>query len=543
MIRLLSLLLTPWAILVSSSLSLYLLNQENLDYNPAMLLPFLAAALIGVLIGYGIQQDSEKNQHYLAAPWLFYFAGPVFILWNTVDAYLSTPVSHWIWLLGAKALWLVSSLALKEVAPRRAAAFFAVFAALIILTDGVSFLTGALSGPSPGVKSEQSNLRSPPPSSEEGNGADLANIYHVILDAYQSDVLTATLDDDLHQGLRGFRFYPNNISVFGNTWVSIPSVFSGKTWKGEISSTEFAAQAFAAPNSLPALLERAGYSTTAYLHQEYPFEPNRFGQVFYHHEFATSRPWSDRAFLWVWMYAYWPKPLAQYMLGPSVIGRIQSGELSPQGFPVVSLDVFERFLAQEPALPGNGRYTFLHLLLPHPPYRLSADCEPRESADELNQYRCANQIVVQLLMELKRLGRFEESLIIIHADHGDDLDLQGLQVRQLRHDKADLDYLKTNSRALLLYKPPGGSGREVLRIEDDLTTLLDVAPTILGALGIEVPGSMEGHSLDKTATRSATRYFHVHDGLALYRYTIRDGSWDGVPENLGKTPAEESQSK
>lgn len=535
MVRFLSLALTPWAIFVSSSLSLYLLNQENLDYNPAVLLPFLGAAAAGLLIGYGIQYDSEKHRHYPSAPWAFYLAGPAFMLWNTLDGRLSTATVQWMWLIAVLAAWVLASLALKRRRPRDAAPYFALFAALIMAADAVAFVLGAESPGRQAWKTLEPPESTAPAGAMVSGSSDLPNIYHLILDGYQSDIFALTLDQPLRESLQGFRYYPQNISLYANTALSVPSVFSSTSWLGEVSAEAFAEQAFTAPDSLPVLLRAHGYDTTAYLNQEFAFEPNRFVTIDKHHEFATARPWTDRAFMWLWVYAYLPAPVARYSLGAGVIERIENGQLSPEGSALVSLDVFEGFLAREPTLPGSGRYTFLHLLLPHPPYRMSAECEAREWTSELEQYRCANRIIMRLVAELRRLDRFDGSLVVIHADHGDDLDIRGPGIRQLRHDLENLDYLKIRARALLLYKPAGEAGTGDLQVRQTPTTLLDVAPTILSAIGASVPAAWEGYSLDLAVPRPETRYFHTHNGVDMRRYAIRNEAWSPRPEPLGKS--------
>jgi len=532
MIRFLSLLLTPWAIFVSSSLSLYLLNQENLDYNPAVLLPFVGAAAIGVLVGYGIQYYSQKNQHFLSVPWLIYFAGPLFMLWNTVESYLESSALQWLWLLCAVALCLILSQVFKRYSLREAAPFFALFCALIILSDTFSFVTRLETGKTVDEPSNGAMTVASSASEDHGGNTDLPNIYHVVLDGYQSDLFVRTLDDSLPTALRGFRFFPKNISLYIMTRLSVPSVFAGRTWIDDVSMKTFLTNAFTAPSSMIGRLEEAGYNTTAYLHQEFPFEPNRFGKVFYHHEFATARPWTDRAFLWAWAYAYWPRPFVTFLLGPGVINRIEAGSLSPGGYPVVSLDAFEQFLAVEPDLPASGRYSFLHLLLPHPPYRMTSNCQPRESVNEMEQYRCANMVIMRLVETLKVLGRFEHSMIIIHADHGDDLDLSGLGISRLKNDPESLEFLKIRARALLLYKPAGNVGHDPMIIDETPTTLLDVAPTIIQGFSSAGADGLEGFVLGYGVPRPEERYFYVHDGRDLFRYAIRNGEWDDSAERV-----------
>jgi hypothetical protein len=518
-LKFLSLTLTPWVIFLSSSLNLFLLNMESVDYNISVLTPFLALTVLGVIMGYGILFDCEKHKHYMSVPWMFYLAGPAFLLCNSIGLYLQMGLGEPAWFILFLILFAIACVSLRKLDYTRTAPFFAAFAVLVIISDLVNF---AWKFEAPPQSIQQESAKSVIQDNTGPNQGDAPpNIYHVLLDGYQSDVFGLTMDEELISELAGFRFFKNNTTLFGKTRTSIPVVFSGQTWRLGTSLKDFTHAAFNSKYSLLGVVSDSGYKTSAYLHQELDFSPNLFEEVHLHHEFSTERPWADKAFLWVWLYTYSPRFISAYFLGSKITGQIQTKTLSPDNYPINSLDVFRYFLANEQHEAATGRYIFLHLILPHPPYMLDDDCSINNNGRAKAQFICANKLIVQLVRELKRLDRFYDSMIIFHADHGDDLVIRGEDLHSIDADRLDTTYNRLRSKALLLVKPFGDHGEHELLIDDTRTTLMDILPTIAEGLGRAKPGRYEGFSLSDQDRDPGPRYYYYHAGRDMHRYLIR----------------------
>jgi arylsulfatase A-like enzyme len=90
---------------------------------------------------------------------------------------------------------------------------------------------------------------------------------------------------------------------------------------------------------------------------------------------------------------------------------------------------------------------------------------------------------------LEELGMLDESVIVLGADHGEELDEHGCWF-----DHHGL--YETNVRVPLLVRPPGGAGGG--RLVRGPVSLLDVAPTLLDLAGlpqVAAAAGMQGHSL------------------------------------------------
>ncbi len=100
--------------------------------------------------------------------------------------------------------------------------------------------------------------------------------------------------------------------------------------------------------------------------------------------------------------------------------------------------------------------------------------------------RYVDDLLGDFLDELERRGVLDQTLVIVTSDHGEEFGEHGSYLHwQL--------FYEPILRVPLILRPPGGvsGGRRV----GDLAELLDVAPTILDAVGESIPEAMQGRSL------------------------------------------------
>ncbi|ESP86879.1 sulfatase [Candidatus Halobonum tyrrellensis] len=106
----------------------------------------------------------------------------------------------------------------------------------------------------------------------------------------------------------------------------------------------------------------------------------------------------------------------------------------------------------------------------------------------------ADSLFSELVRILKRKGVYDETLIVVTADHGEHFGEHG----RAYHQFSLFDEL---IHVPLVIKLPGGE-RAGTRT-DDLVSHVDLAPTIYEALGIDVPEGVEGRSVFSGETRDA----------------------------------------
>jgi len=130
-------------------------------------------------------------------------------------------------------------------------------------------------------------------------------------------------------------------------------------------------------------------------------------------------------------------------------------------------------------------FFFLHLYEPHVPY------DPPEpfASQYQNRYdgeiASADQIAGRFLDELKKLGIYDRAIIVLTSDHGEGLGEHGEEQHSI------LLYRELLQIPLLVKLPASERGGTTVTSP---AQLVDIAPTVLGILGVEGP-KMSGSSL------------------------------------------------
>jgi len=131
-------------------------------------------------------------------------------------------------------------------------------------------------------------------------------------------------------------------------------------------------------------------------------------------------------------------------------------------------------------------FLFLHYFDPHTDYNPP---EPFASAyaDDLyaGEIAYSDYCIGQVINKLKELDLYDSTLIIIVGDHGESLG---------EHGEAEHGYYvyQCTARVPFIIRPPGH--RRPKRI-DNIVSLVDVVPTILGYVGVDVPAHVQGKDL------------------------------------------------
>jgi choline-sulfatase len=131
-------------------------------------------------------------------------------------------------------------------------------------------------------------------------------------------------------------------------------------------------------------------------------------------------------------------------------------------------------------------FFFFHIYEPHTPYEPPEPYASKYASKYDGEIASADHIVGELVDELKRLGVYDKALVVLLSDHGEGLGDHGEEEHGvfLYNEAIHVPLLVKLPEA---QKAGGTTGRPV--------ELLDVAPTVLGLLGLDVPKAMPGISL------------------------------------------------
>ena len=154
-------------------------------------------------------------------------------------------------------------------------------------------------------------------------------------------------------------------------------------------------------------------------------------------------------------------------------------------------------------------FFFFHIYEPHTPHTPEPPFDTAYPSPYDGEVAASDAIVGRLFDSLERLGVYDRALIVLLSDHGEGLNDHG------DYEHGLLLYREALQVPLLL-KLPGGErgGSRVARA----VSLVDVLPTVLELLGLEIPAELDGHSLldESTATRmpiyAETAFPRLHFG-------------------------------
>src|SRR5512132_537632 len=171
---------------------------------------------------------------------------------------------------------------------------------------------------------------------------------------------------------------------------------------------------------------------------------------------------------------------------------------------------------------------FLHVLLPHAPFKYLADGKVYNSGSlrgatgvwptrllQLNQQRhlvqlaYTDKVIARILQRLKDQGLYDKSLVVMTADHG-----EGFTPGNPRR------LLAEGNAAQLMWVPAliKAPGQTKGRIDDRNWEHVDLLPTIADIAGLTIPWKVDGLSQTGPPRRQTTdKTFYNHPGEPLHR--------------------------
>lgn len=309
------------------------------------------------------------------------------------------------------------------------------------------------------------------------------NVIVVVLDAFQSDVFSEIVAEDSRLGaeFEGFTFFADATGIAASTHLAMPTIHSGKVYQNGTSIKEFYASAVK-EESFMARLAGAEY-VGVYLNPTFKACPA--GLAWCGHE-ATLTSGNFRAYvrelslLMGLSFRRVLPGLVRDMLyrdqsfDPDVHQRVEKG-----------IEVL-RNIAQGMTVVQDGapRVKFLHLMSTHAPVRLDENCEPFKGKywirdDMRRQATCAVKRVGEFLRALKRNRVYDQSLIVLLADHGSGFSPAANQPKTAGD--PEFHMVSGMSAVLLLVKPEQARGP--MQTSERAVDLRDVATTICAATG------------------------------------------------------------
>lgn len=336
--------------------------------------------------------------------------------------------------------------------------------------------------------------------------SDKNNVVVFVLDTFDTQYFESLLDDhpEVADDLTNFTFYPDSVGSMIPTRYGVPPLVTGENLIGP-DDTELSPQLINTRVSEHNLLDDLGaldYSVGVYTADMNSYLGALSQKTINVHALGSidvDGPDAVRALCTSGLYRVLPwalKPSFR-LYTDEVNGAVTGDSQGLADTPYQSDDAaFYQLLTQHRLSvddEGAGSYRFIHLAGAHYPYTLSAEATRLDEEGSLeNQLLGSLKIVEEYARQLKELGVYDQTTIIVTADHGE---------WYLTPDDID----KVTS-PILLVKPAGSNeGETALQASSTPTGHLDVPGTILASAGGDA--SKYGRAIFDDPLPDRTRYY------------------------------------
>lgn len=168
-------------------------------------------------------------------------------------------------------------------------------------------------------------------------------------------------------------------------------------------------------------------------------------------------------------------------------------------------------------------FLFFHVYEPHAPYEPPEPFKSRHALAYDGEVAASDAVVGELLDELRRLGVYDRSIVVVLSDHGEGLGEHG-------EDEHGILLYRWALHVPLLLKLPGAD-RGGTSVEEPVG-LVDLLPTLTGLLDLPAPKGLPGRSVfapDRSPAPiyAETYYPRLHLGWSELRSLI-DSRWQYI---------------
>lgn len=318
------------------------------------------------------------------------------------------------------------------------------------------------------------------------------NLLVLVLDSVDADQFAQALaeDPDLSRCLEGFTWYRNAMGLSDPTKYGLPALLTGQAYTQPVDYAGFIAAAYA---DAPLYTMLAGDVWDARFFTDSRYVSLDAGVVdnLAREELAVNDPAGlTRDLLRLCAFRYAP-----HFLKPQLwmYSNVFLPYAQAQGEPVyeVTDPAFDARLREEGLEATVERaFRLIHLTGMHPPYTMDADCQYQaQGVTAQEQMRGCLRLAEDYLEQLRALGVYDRSAVLILADHG----------------------TETVHRPLLLLKRPGDTGE--MAVNDAPVSYADLPATYVALL---------------TGAQAGTELWSIPQGQARTRLYYHESSRNNV---------------
>lgn len=373
---------------------------------------FYQSLIVGVTLAFYIQGNFMKSD--------FGTLDGEAIDWSQYKGDSAVSVLIWIVLIAGTILW----------ASRKKENFIKsskVIIGVVLLTQLVTLITLAFTSDMIQVKDSAEYS-----AENQFTYAKEDNMIILVLDAYDSQVFQHILDNpegvNYEEQFENFTYYPDTVGIYSRTFYAIPQMLTGSKYVKQSDFDEYVNNAYRESPFFDELQEK-NYSINLYTNEGYPTEADVYSMIENYIPAGTNRMQvsSNSKMMEYWLkligIRYLPVPLKQYCWFYSgELHDIRDFDGHQEVFDVNTHNFSYDFDEMETTA-SQGTFHFYHVEGVHTPYTFDRYFEKTGKNEwgkdaMIEAGRGALVMVRQYLDRLKELGIYDDSVIIIMADHG-----------------------------------------------------------------------------------------------------------------------------
>lgn len=420
-------------------------------------------------------------------------------------------------------IWIVLFLSDRKQS-EKVSEILSVMAAGMIVIQLAGFLSAI-----PGLPDNDASKQGYLSSEGEYSLAPQKNTVFFILDACDQKYVQKALSEypDLFDDFKGFVYYPDAVSHYGRTFPSVAYLLTHQDCYFDSPFPEFIHDAWQESRFLPALKEN-GADVRLFTDSSYydagsgklaeNFSVMDYGDVRNLHPFVLFKQMT-RVSLYKGL-PYLFKPLFEY--SAQDVNKYSVAGTEDSAIQFDDYEFYQHLLANGLTVDEqySSAFRFYHMIGVHPGARTNADVEIDPDADTSEMLKGCLKIINTYVSYMKELGIFDDSEIIITADH---------EMTQI----SGPDYGMTGPGGIImLVKQPGVSDNVPLKISDAQVCHDDLFAAIYESQSIDGNGYGETiWNIPEGKQRTRYHYYTVlfddTDGeIAIREYAITGDSRD-----------------
>jgi len=368
------------------------------------------------------------------------------------------------------------------------------------------------------------------------------NVVVFVLDTYDTAYLSRNLDMNPHllDGLTGFTNYENCTGGMIPTRFAIPQMLTGQMMRGDENFSTYKNERYARSSFLQDIYD-ANYSiglytdslTIAHLPESeqreitdktvnmhrLPVDTMSYEGVleaYWYMGMYRDVPWPFK-----WMFWYYTDEINAMMV-------VYDPEASPDEIIYVMDDIryYNRLcsirLSLEEDSSYDGGFRFIHLLGAHYPFSYDEEVNDlgTDNSNVFKQSQGAIRIVQEYCDQLKELGVYDQTTIIVTADHG--------------YWTLTMDPIEETSTPIMFVKPAQSAELDAqpIKVDEKPVSHFDLQATVLDAMGLDYSeytnrDEFEGYSMFRDIDPDRVRLYVTTDSEGLQEMQFREYVIDG----------------